>query len=613
MNSLSDLNNFGTTPFDYLDERPSQVIFDRQYPLTALDQQLFINTTTITPAPGIDIEEIINYQTANVRYRVTLRTGTITPIVGSSITWNSLPSGVTLTQAGNEYTISGLHSVADWNGVKNFNWILPANYASFPLWYLDVEIIYFDSALNQDVSMAWLVYDDRFFYVSELQGSAEITALVGANYGGIVSLNAKATISADCYNRIQFSSSMTANATMAAQGVLTSVGILNARATMSVTVGVRSPATASLTGRALINSNLLQLSSNLDIQRNVLTNNSNLIFPANTPSIDTPNPSTDTIAITLTAVDGGWGNSISSVPTNPYTITGTKDQVNAQLLTLRYFPAIGSTFQGTRTFTWQHSINGSVIYSYNIQYYQAQSAYQGEIIEIKTVGTTSWTPTWTQFNYGGKIDFLLVGGGGAGGAQLARVYPGGGGAAGQMFEQFNFSLTSGASYNVTVGAGGVGGNSDGGTGGNTVAFTKTATGGLGGKATFFVGSTATRSGDGGGPGGGSGYADPYGSGGGVGRGGIEFLDGTVNKGGNGNSGRQSSINNQYYGGGGGGSGRLTPGSGGIGGGGTGGTLTAEGSAGQANTGGGGAGGIASGSTAFGKNGGSGIIVIKAHS
>ena len=74
MNSLSELNGFGATSLTVTDDRPSKVIFDRISPLRPLDQVYAITSTTVSVTPGINILEVINYTTANVRYRVSINT-----------------------------------------------------------------------------------------------------------------------------------------------------------------------------------------------------------------------------------------------------------------------------------------------------------------------------------------------------------------------------------------------------------------------------------------------------------------------------------------------------------------------------------------------------------
>jgi hypothetical protein len=148
MNSLQQLNVASALQLDVTDQRGSKVIFDRVLPLTPIDQVSDITTTTVNVNPGIEIVEIINYATANVRYRVTITTGGSPLLTGSSVAWASIPSGLTLTTAGNVYTISGINNLTHWNAIKSFVWTLPANFATRPNWFLDVAVLYYDSDLD---------------------------------------------------------------------------------------------------------------------------------------------------------------------------------------------------------------------------------------------------------------------------------------------------------------------------------------------------------------------------------------------------------------------------------------------------------------------------------
>lgn len=230
-----------------------------------------------------------------------------------------------------------------------------------------------------------------------------------------------------------------------------------------------------------------------------------------------------------------------------------------------------------------------------------------------------------------SVDYLVVGGGGAGGGigNGAQGYSGGGGAGGMLTGTL---AVSSQAYSITVGAGGVGNTTagvNGPNGSNSVFSTVTATGGGGGGGAEMSGSNG---GSGGGSGGtataplipGTGIAGqghnggnmfgqagvgPAGGGGGAGAVGGDASSGVA---GNGGAGLSSSISGSAvtYAGGGGGSvvsGTGTAGSGGAGGGGAGVSTAGVGVSGTANTGGGGGG--SSGAFAGG-NGGSGIVIIR---
>jgi hypothetical protein len=225
-------------------------------------------------------------------------------------------------------------------------------------------------------------------------------------------------------------------------------------------------------------------------------------------------------------------------------------------------------------------------------------------------------------------DYLVVAGGGAGGAN--GNYGGGGGAGGLRSTvtatggggslESALNLISGINYTVTIGAGGAGGTEAGGSGVNSVFSTITSLGGGGGGGGV---SNGVAGGSGGAAGyhnaartGGAGTANqgyaggnnwsssspfPSGGGGGAGAVGANASSGANGSGGNGVTTSISGSSVTYAGGGGGGSpSGATAGAGGTGGGGAGGVNTI-GSTGAVNTGGGGGNFVA---------GGSGIVIIR---
>lgn len=228
--------------------------------------------------------------------------------------------------------------------------------------------------------------------------------------------------------------------------------------------------------------------------------------------------------------------------------------------------------------------------------------------QAQAAGHGAWTGSQTT----PYVEYLVVAGGGGG-------QYGGAGAGGLL--QGLSNVTSGASYIVTVGAGGSANSA--GTGSNSVFGAITANGGGNGA---YSASSATAGGSGGGQlgtsiviQGGQGIfgqgnaggsttilASGQASSGGGGAGTVGLTNSASSAiGGNGGAGIASAISGivtTYAGGGGGGSNSGTAGTGGAGGGGNG--TTGTGSAGTPNTGGGGGGGNSGGGT-----GGSGIVII----
>jgi len=221
MNSLQELNTFGQTSLDLPDERGSQVIFDRVAPLQPLDTTDQIVSTTVAVNPGIEIVEIVNHATANVRYRVRIQTSGSPALTGSTVNWASIPSGLTLTTVGNTYTISGITTLAHWNAIKSFTWNLPANYASCPNWFLDVAVLYYDSARNEEMVVDWEVYDPDNYYIAKINSSSSLELTILKIKSSSASNSATASLIA------QGSYARFADAALTASASISAVGTTN--------------------------------------------------------------------------------------------------------------------------------------------------------------------------------------------------------------------------------------------------------------------------------------------------------------------------------------------------------------------------------------------------
>ena len=244
-------------------------------------------------------------------------------------------------------------------------------------------------------------------------------------------------------------------------------------------------------------------------------------------------------------------------------------------------------------------------------------------------------------NYPLNVEYLVVGGGGAGG-RAQRIGDGlgvGGGGGGAVLSNMGSPITiQPGVLNVKVGAGGAansnGGISSldsiaialgGGVGGSHVSSGVYGAGGDGssggggfsyrtglGSESLPVGRVLYSQGNVGGTGLTSSSPDYGSGGGGGGAGAVGGNAASSSAGGAGGAGVANSITGSSvtYGGGGGGGGRLTGGAGGTGGGGAGGG-NAVGSNGTAQTGGGGGGGGTSTTTVnAGGTGGSGIVIVR---
>lgn len=336
------------------------------------------------------------------------------------------------------------------------------------------------------------------------------------------------------------------------------------------------------------------------------------IIPATVPGAPTigtataTSGSTATVAYTAPASNGGLAITSYTAVSSPGGITGTLSQPGSGTITVN-----GLSF--TTTYTFQ-------VYATNAVGNSPNSASSNQTTTLGA-GPTS-------------IDYLVVGGGGAGG-----WFSGAGGGAGG-YRTGNASVSSAITYTITIGAGGSGGTGDGaggpgsgssisgsgfttitsagggggGTNGNgdNLGYGRAGGSGGGGSAgqTFGAGNTPATTPSQGNNGGASGvWSPPYYNCGGGGGAGAAGLAGDSGK--SGGIGIQSSISGTatyYAGGGGGGSYSGTGSPGGQGGGGSG-VQSGPAGSGTANTGGGGGGGGFNQTNNNGA-GGSGIVIIR---
>lgn len=214
MKSLTYLNSYGQTSVTVTDNRPATVIFNRVPPLKPINQISTVTTTSLGVQPGIDIVEIIQGATADVRYQVKIITGG-SPTLSSSIVFPTLPTGVSQSIVGSTYTLSGIDTVDKWNTIKSFTWMLASNWASCPLWYLEVSIIYYDEASDADKTVSWLVYDELHFWIAQLESTTSITA--------------------DVFKVKQVTADITSSSTMSVVGLKIKGGVAELSSSFSIT------------------------------------------------------------------------------------------------------------------------------------------------------------------------------------------------------------------------------------------------------------------------------------------------------------------------------------------------------------------------------------------
>jgi hypothetical protein len=466
MNSLQDLNNFGATAIDVADSRPAGVVFDRLFPSVPEEQILTITSTSVAVGPGIEIEEIINYELANVRYQIKIFSGSGNPLPASSLDWPPFIANVTLTQVGNVYTISGLTSDQDWREVRNFIWDLPNDYLDYPLWYLEASIIYYDDLLDQELTKSWVVYDPRFYYVAQLEAESNMIANAKTRYSATINMSAT-------FTQREFFIELDSKSTMNVVGdkfkgvgsnTLTTTANLNvtsyifdkAQAIISASSSLSCVARRSIRPILTFNSvftvpniNAIdyRVNYNFTSTRTYRSNSKNALFTSLIPYLGDPRPN-EIYTVNFTTPNGYFGtNSNLYAFANPFTYTGTVSQINSLISELQYYP--NKDFISNTSFTFTQIKNGVTVSTRTASInHTTLGGFATRLYNFNTPTTSIWTAQADEYLYC-RMDYLIVGGGGG----AANTQNGGGGGGGQVRFFSNQSINL-SPYPYTVGAGG---------------------------------------------------------------------------------------------------------------------------------------------------------------
>ena len=173
MIGLSALNDYNrNTGLDVNDLRSIGAYFDRYEPTP---QEYEIASTTVACVPGIEITSIVGGSLAQVKYIVEIVTGGVEPFLsGSTLTFPTMPSGVTLTHIGDVYTITGITDTVLWNAIKSFTWTLPSDYDTYAVWYLRSTISYYDETTMSTKNVTWSTYDPNHYLQQAMFSTADM-------------------------------------------------------------------------------------------------------------------------------------------------------------------------------------------------------------------------------------------------------------------------------------------------------------------------------------------------------------------------------------------------------------------------------------------------------
>lgn len=147
MNSLTELNNFvSDLTFEYTDTRLPNVILSSA---TAVDQTQNVDEGfSFDSSVGIDIVEVVNAALSVPTYTINVYN-----LSGATVSWESLPSGVTLTNPSTgTYVLSGIDDVSIWELVKYATINMPSNYNG--IWSYTSSISFYSNTAG-NVTKTW--------------------------------------------------------------------------------------------------------------------------------------------------------------------------------------------------------------------------------------------------------------------------------------------------------------------------------------------------------------------------------------------------------------------------------------------------------------------------
>lgn len=131
MKTLEYLNSLPSTPVAFVDNRDPDVRFSS---LDFRNLELVTNNTTFSAQYPVEIVEIIRPTLANVTYRIEMPPG-----LDVSLSWFTVPSGVTVLRNANVWTVVGIQTVSHWNSMKSPTISVPAEFEGY---------VYYNSSIS---------------------------------------------------------------------------------------------------------------------------------------------------------------------------------------------------------------------------------------------------------------------------------------------------------------------------------------------------------------------------------------------------------------------------------------------------------------------------------
>lgn len=450
MATLQELNDFGNGTVSFTDSRPSDVIFNFPTAVNLTDQT--ITSQSFTLQRTIDIVEIIQPTQTLITFEVD-----VSALSGTTVSFGSLPSGVTVTSSGGVFTVSGIDSVSDWQAVRAPTITLPSAEHQGAFEYT-CTISYTNNGSRRNKQ--WTV--GTFKTVAELSSSSSLTCNIGGVIRGATS-NPIMVISVDeAVGELVILARMFVDAT--------ALRIFNA--TESLTLQTNSTLETTNQFNGLNNLSYISNKKNTTVFNNVTWNdtrttyNHQIVFTVSNGYITNPDDTSSTLTNT------------TSIESNVI------NDINDHISNIEFWPTYDYT--GEVTLRVQTYYNGIQVDDFKTPISFGSAGSITTQTRTFTSSTTFEVPV-EEVLYG-SFTALVVGGGG-GGINNA----GGGGGAVSQFSPTITNVNS-RNYSIVVGSGGAKLEIDGGasgincngpfyatTGGQSSAFGVTANGGQGGQ------------------------------------------------------------------------------------------------------------------------------------
>jgi hypothetical protein len=500
MQSMSDLNSFGKTQVDVVDDRDGFMTFDREQ---ADDQTstIYENITHTVPM-GINILEIINYGEVTPVLVIDMSSLTGTNI---NLTIGTQPSYVTVTETSSKvFEIAGFRDHQDWADVTE-SIDVEFDIGFFGSFTYDVSLQY-EGSQSKDYEVDLTIFEIPYF-------STPTDSFIGSNVTLYAISGTPDILDVDVSPLTEWTLTITPQQT----GITNMASAISNGATV-----VFSNDVLTITGEQDdVNDHLDNLQattddifSNIDLRYELSNDVSSVVDVAEQTLVgyttqtgstvnylsNQKNDLLDTIiqvATTLTgdntlivSVDQGEVLMPSITPASSINKSGTAAEINTAIAGLEYYSTIDQTGNVTLSFELRSGVgvSGTILSQGSLTLNYTGVGSVADAIYHYTYNT-SHIPTYEQVLYKSH-DLVLIAGGGAGGTGNNGRYfgPAGGGGGARWIQNFNMLNSS---YSLTIGAGGTFSTvysfpassypgEAGSDGGNTTGFGYTVVGGEGG-------------------------------------------------------------------------------------------------------------------------------------